>query len=203
MKRIVFIIFIVLITSACNSFRFTYDKYKQQSTLRINQRISTYTPQDSWLNKYNHFGNVSAEHFGQVADDGKITVTLTITHNYDQIYDLPDSVLYIDLNGKVTKLIALEQSSKEMVSAQATQTSETTEDEESEEIETTSTSSINLQTTISTKQIFAIPPELFDAFSNAAKLSYRQYIGNQAIDIIPTYWEKNDIATFYKSINNK
>lgn len=203
MKRIITILLIALTLSACNSLRFTYDKYKEQNTLRINQRLNTFTPQDNWIKKHYHFGTVTAEHFGQVDDNDAKTVTLTITHNYNQLHDQPDSLLFIDINGNITKLIATRQSSKEMVSAQTTQKSETTEDEENDEIETSSTSSISLQTTIRTKQVYVIPPELFKAFVSASTLSFRQYIGNQPIDIIPTYSERRLIGSFYEKVINK
>jgi hypothetical protein len=151
------------------------------------------------------------EHFGRVSDDGSKTVYLTITHEYDQTTDPPEPILFIDIDDDFTKLNPTSQTSRQFVSAQTSHRDGAAikdesilnidDDEAEDELVRTSTTTLN--TMERTKQVYEIPVELFEQITKARKLTFRQYIGNQAIDIIPTYGEKRTIASFYRSIIQK
>jgi hypothetical protein len=136
---------------------------------------------------------------------------LSITHEYDQLADPPDSLLYIDIDGKITKLTPNSQNTKQFVTAKAHHEDRVSKEkpenngDEQEDIEITNTytSDIILNTQERTKQIYIIPNELFEQFIKSKRIHFRQYIGNQPIDIIPTYSERRLIVSFYEKVIKK
>lgn len=202
---------IVFLSSCSPLNRFTYDKYLQEHTLKIELKLNAYIPQKSLFSSHTFYSTLGFEHFGRVSDNGQKAVCLTITHEYDQTTDPPEPILFIDIDDDFTKLNPTSQTSRQFVSAQTSHRDGAAikdesilnidDDEAEDELVRTSTTTLN--TMERTKQVYEIPVELFEQITKARELTFRQYIGNQAIDIIPTYGEKRTIASFYRSIIQK
>lgn len=210
MRTVTVIIAIIFLCSCSSLNRFTYDKYLQEHTLKIELKPNAYIHQKSLLKSYSLYNSLGLEHFGKVSDSGEKTVYLTITHEYDEATDPPGSILFIDIDDNHTKLTAHSQSTRQVVSAETMlvhklSNNESTLDLEGEEngSELIRTSTTTLNTLERTKQVYEIPVELFESLASARKLTFRQYIGNQAIDIIPTLSERRAIVSFYRSIIQK
>ncbi len=211
MRYIILIAAISLFSSCSSVNRLTYDRYREEKTMLLNERVKTYPSERRLRLIRKSFSRVNMEFFVRMEKDGSTILNLNIDYNYRLKFDSPDSIFFLDVDNTIFKLTASKQLVKQYIQSQSSLTTETSEatktsNDEEDKPETTTvtttqnTSSNNMDTYEMFRQSFILPNEAIRPISNVRHLTCRVYFGNKALDIVPTYAEKRRIRLFFTRI---
>ncbi|MDD2548656.1 MAG: hypothetical protein PHD00_01030 [Bacteroidales bacterium] len=200
-----------LLSSCSPVSRLTYDKYKEEKTMLLKERVKAYPSESRWRVFRKPFSRVNMEFFVSMPKGGDTTLSLNIDYNYRLKFDTPDSTVYLDVGNTIFKLTAKKQEAKQYIQSESSLTTETNEtsktvnDEEGKPETTTvvttqNTSSNYTNTYEMFRQSFTLPHHIVEPISNAQHLTCRMYFGNKAIDIKPNFREKRKIRLFFSKV---
>ena len=210
--RYLILLAVISLFSCCSSVnKLTYDKYREEKTMLLNEKVKTYPAEKRFFIRKKPFSKVNMQFFVSMAKSGNTSLSLNIDYNYRIKFDSPDSIIFMDIDNTIFSLTASTQTVKHYIQSEASLTTETSEtsktvNDEDDKPETTNvtttanTSSYNVGTYEMIRQTFILPNEIILPMSNTRQFSCRVYFGNKAIDIEPTYGEKRRIRLFFTRV---
>ena len=105
MRYIILIAAISLFSSCSSVNRLTYDRYREEKTMLLNERVKTYPSERRLRLIRKSFSRVNMEFFVRMAKDGSTMLNLNIDYNYRLKFDSPDSIIFLDVDNTIFKQI--------------------------------------------------------------------------------------------------